>query len=156
MPASLHTANDALRHVLVTLGDRAAHALEDAPPGFAGFEAGHGVRPPLEVLRHLRHLTRFAASLWTGRELVAAVPEDWDAEVAGWRADLRALDAVLRAHPEPTGDVPAAKVLQGPLLDAMTHVGQLALLRRLAGAPVGRRAYFRVDMAELTPADAGQ
>jgi hypothetical protein len=28
------------------------------------------------------------------------------------------------------------RLLQGPFSDAMTHAGQLALLRRLAGAPV--------------------
>lgn len=155
MPAPLTTANDALRHVLVTLADRVEHALGDAPAGFATFEGGAGVRTPLAIVRHLRRLMRFAAALWTGAEVAEAEPLDWCLEIEGWNADLQALDALLRAQPEPSGSVGAHQVLQGPLLDAATHVGQLAMLRRMAGAPVARRVYWQVAMAELdAPAGA--
>ena len=149
MPAPLTTATDALRHVLVTLGDRFDHAVADAPAGFAAFEAGGGVRTPLALVRHLRRLVRFAAAQWTGGEVAEAEPLDWFHEVQGWSTDLRALDALLRAHPQPSGAIGAHQVLQGPLLDAATHVGQLVMLRRMAGAPVARRVYWQVAMAEL-------
>ena len=145
----LTTAHDALRHVLVTLSDRFEHALDGAPAGFAEFDAGAGVRPPLELVHHLGHLMRFAAALWVGQEVQPVEPRPWADELDAFRRELRALDATLRRWPTPTGPTPAHRVLQGPLLDAVTHVGQLATLRRLAGAPVGRRRYVLVEMAEL-------
>lgn len=154
MPRDLATAQDALRHVLVTLGDRFEHAVAGAPPGFGDFDAGHGTRRPLEIVRHLRGLMRFAGALWEGTAAVPASPGGWDAEVVAFRVDLRALDALLRSMPAPAGETSAAKVLQGPLLDALTHVGQLLTLRRLAGAPVPPRRYFSVDMAELEASEA--
>jgi len=154
MPHDLATVQDALRHVLVTLGDRFEHAVADAPPGFGDFDAGHGARRPLEIVHHLRGLMRFAGALWGGTAAEPATPGGWPAEVTAFRADLRALDGLLRAMPDPAGETPAAKVLQGPLLDALTHVGQLLMLRRLAGAPVPPRRYFSVDMAELDTTEA--
>lgn len=155
MPAPLDTATDALRHVLVTLADRFDHAVGDAPAGFAAFDAGGGVRTPLALVRHLRRLVRFAAAQWTGAEVAEAEPLGWCHELEGWSADLRAFDALLRAQPQPSGAVGAHQVLQGPLVDAATHVGQLVMLRRMAGAPVERRVYWQVAMAELS-ADAAQ
>ena len=149
MPKDLNTAQDALRHLLVALGDRFDHAVAGAPEGFGDFDAGNDVRRPVEIVRHLRGLLRFTAALWRGTDPEALEPEPWDAEVATFRVELRALDALLRAVPTPTGSMPPAKILQGPLLDALTHVGQLLTLRRLAGAPVPRRRYFLVEMAEL-------
>jgi hypothetical protein len=154
MPQDLATVQDALRHVLVTLGDRFEHAVADAPPGFGDFDAGRETRRPVEIVRHLGGLMRFAGSLWSGTEAVPLAPGSWEAEVAAFRVELRALDTLLRDRPTPTGDTSAAKVLQGPLLDALTHVGQLLTLRRLAGAPVPPRPYFRVDMAELDAPEA--
>lgn len=149
MPAPLTTPIDALRHVLVTLADRFEHAVADAPAGFAAFDAGSGVRTPLALVRHLRLLVQFAAAQWTGAEFAEAEPLDWCHELEGWSADLRALDALLRAQPQPSGAIGAHQVLQGPLVDAATHVGQLVMLRRMAGAPVARRVYWQVAMAEL-------
>jgi len=149
VPAPITTATDGLRHVLVTLADRLEHAVGDAPAGFAAFDAGSGVRTPLALVRHMRRLMRFAAAQWVGSEVAEAEPLDWCHELEGWSADLRALDALLRAQPQPSGPVGAHQVLQGPLVDAATHVGQLVMLRRMAGAPVARRAYWQVAMAEL-------
>lgn len=149
MPAPLTTANDALRHVLVTLADRFEHAVGDAPVGFAAFDAGSGVRTPLALVRHARRLMRFAAAQWTGTEVDEAEPLDWCHELEGWTADLRAFDALLRAQPQPSGTVGAHQVLQGPLIDVATHVAQLVMLRRLAGAPVPRRVYWQVVMAAV-------
>jgi hypothetical protein len=148
----LTTASDALRHLLVTLADRFEHAVDGAPPDFATFDAGAGTRTPLDLVRHLAGLMRFAGGLWTGEEAPGAEGLPWTQEVDGFRRELRALDALLRARPLPAGGTPAHRVLQGPLLDAVTHVGQLVMLRRLAGAPVPRRRFAQVEMAELTEA----
>jgi hypothetical protein len=149
------TATDALRHVLVTLADRFDHAVDGAPAGFAAFDAGAGVRTPLALVRHLRGSC--ASPRRSGR---ARSTPTWSRSTgttsSGLGRDLRALDALLRAQPLPSGAVGAHQVLQGPLLDAATHVGQLVMLRRMAGAPVGeRRVYWQVAMAELDGDGAG-
>ena len=154
MPKDLNTAHDALRHVLVALGDRFEHAVAGVPEAFGDFDVGNDTRRPIEIVRHLHGLLRFTAALWRGTDPEALEPEAWDDELAAFRAELRALDALLRALPTPAGEISAAKVLQGPLLDALTHVGQLLTLRRLAGAPVPPRRYYRVDMAELDAPEA--
>jgi hypothetical protein len=142
----LNAPVDALRHVLVTLAYRFEQAVDGAPEGFADHDAGFEVRTPIELVRHLAGLMRFAEALWTGRTPTAAPdPEPWADEVAAFRRELRAFDATLRRLPTPTGDVPAHRVLQGPLIDAATHVGQIATLRRLAGAPMERRRYVVAD-----------
>lgn len=145
----LTTPNATLRHVLVTLADRFEHAVDGAAPDFGEFDAGADVRPPTDIVRHLTSLMRFAEALWTGTETVPVDPLPWDGEIERLRREVRALDATLRRVEAPTGTMPAHRVLQGPLLDAVTHVGQLTTLRRLAGAPVGRRRYVVVDMQEL-------
>jgi len=149
VPQDLNTVQDALRHVLVALGDRFEHAVEGVPEDFADFDVGNDTRRPIEIVRHLRGLLRFTGALWRGADPEALEPEAWDDELVLFRAELRELDALLRAMPTPAGATPTAKILQGPLLDALTHVGQLLTLRRLAGAPAERRRYFLVDMAEL-------
>lgn len=154
MPQELNTAQDALRHVLVALGDRLEHAVAGVPEAFDDFDVGSDTRRPIEIVRHLRGLLRFTTALWRGTEPEAPEPEAWDDELAAFRVELRDLDELLRAVPTPAGPTPAAKILQGPLLDALTHVGQLLTLRRLAGAPVARRRYFLVDMAELDAPEA--
>jgi hypothetical protein len=147
---------DALRHVLVTLSYRFEHALEGAPEGFAAFATGADVRTPVELVRHLAGLMRFADALWTGAAPPAAPdPGPWADEVAAFRHELRAFDATLRRLPAPAGGTAAHRVLQGPLIDAATHVGQLVTLRRLAGAPVERRRFVPVDMPELDPGAGG-
>ena len=149
MPRNLNTVQDVLRHVLVALGDRFEHAVEGVPEAFDDFDVGNDTRRPIEIVRHLRGLLRFTTALWRGADPEALEPEVWDDELAAFRTELRELDALLHAMPAPAGATPTAKILQGPLLDALTHVGQLLTLRRLAGAPAERRRYSLVDMAEL-------
>jgi NAD(P)H-dependent FMN reductase len=149
VPKNLNTVQDTLRHVLVALADRFEHAVEGVPEVFADFDVGNDTRRPIEIVRHLRGLLRFTTALWRGTDPEALEPEAWDDELAAFRSELRELDALLLAMPAPAGATPTAKILQGPLLDALTHVGQLLTLRRLAGAPAERRRYSLVDMAEL-------
>src|SRR6185503_14650582 len=40
----------------------------------------------------------------------------------------------------------AERLLQGPFSDAMTHAGQLAMLRRLAGSPVAPEDFSRAEI----------
>ncbi|MFY9821024.1 MAG: hypothetical protein WAM82_06560 [Thermoanaerobaculia bacterium] len=134
-----------LRHVLATLAYRGGKALRDAPPSFASFKAGETSRTPLEILVHVGDLFDWACFLATGQNTRRNVPPgSWDEEVARFFAGLQRLDAALASNA--VRDVPAERLFQGPIADALTHVGQLAMLRRMAGAPVKGENYFEAEI----------
>jgi len=134
-----------LRHYLAALAYRFHRAVADAPDDFAGFRAGSGVRPPVEIVRHLVVLMRWAASRLEDGPRPAAdesPPGPLQEEAAAFHRELERVSAALEAGAGPA----AERLLQGPLADAMTHVGQLALLRRLAGSPVAAESFFAADI----------
>jgi hypothetical protein len=134
-----------LRHTLATLAYRGGKAVRDAPEGFGGFVAGVGTRRPVEILAHVGDLLDWA--LWLARgehRWKDSEPLAWDGEVARFFEGLAAFDAFL-ASGEPLGCA-AERLFQGPVADALTHVGQIALLRRMAGAPVRGENYFKAEI----------
>ena len=138
-----------LRHAVATLAYRAGKPLRGCPEGFAGFRAAPDARTPAEVLAHLGDLVEWAASQVRGKSAWRSSPPlPWEEEKARFFAALAVLDGALDG--EPAGGAPAAfsaeKLFQGPIADAFTHVGQLALLRRLAGAPVRGENFVRADI----------
>lgn len=136
---------DFLRHTLATIAYRAAKAERDAPPGFGDFQIGNGARSPLQILAHLGDLFDWALSMARGKwDYKQSAPLQWRKEVARFHASLEALDVYL-ASDEPLGNS-TQKLFQGPIADALTHVGQIAMLRRLADAPVRGESYARADI----------
>lgn len=133
------------RHVLATLSYRAAKPLRGAPPAFGDFRAHESARTPVQVVAHLGDLMEWAHSAVSGQERwQVSVPQAWEAECARFFAAVTALDAFL-ASDAPLA-VPLDRIFQGPLADALTHVGQLSMLRRQAGAPVRGENYYRADI----------
>jgi hypothetical protein len=133
-----------LRHTLATVAYRAGKTLRGATPEFAEFQ-GAG-RTPLQILAHMGDLFDWALSTARGRETwrdSSALP--WDREVERFFAALAAFDAYL-ASDEPIR-APIEKLFQGPIADALTHTGQLAMLRRLAGCPMRGENYFVAEIA---------
>jgi hypothetical protein len=125
----------ALRHLAATLAYRAAKVLRDVPDGFASARFGDSTRRPVLVVAHLADLMAWGVTLV--QDNVAWKAEgsgDWDVEVRRFFDNLAALDRELTNAPLAPGA--AEKLIQGPLADALTHVGQLAMLRGMAGAPV--------------------
>jgi len=140
--SSLHL----LRHALASLAYRAGKPLRGAPPAFAGFQAAPGVRTPAQILAHMGDLFDWALSIARGKEAWQnSAPLAWDAEVARFFASLQAFDEYLASGE--AVHVPAEKLLQGPLADALTHTGQLTILRRMAGAPIRGENYSRAEIA---------
>lgn len=128
-------ARHLIRHLLATLAYRAAKPLRDVPAGFATFKAAGHARSPVEIVAHLADLLDWSLSGARGQSAWrASTPLPWDDEVTRFFAAIAALDAYLASGAEV--HVRLEKLLQGPLADALTHVGQLSLLRGLAGAPV--------------------
>jgi hypothetical protein len=136
---------DFLRHTVATIAYRAAKSERDAPPGFGDFQAGHGARTPLQILAHMGDLFDWALSMAEGKwDYKQSSPLQWRKEVARFHASLEAFDAYL-ASEAPLG-MTTQKLFQGPISDALTHVGQIAILRRLAEAPVRGESYARADI----------
>ncbi len=137
--------NPILRHTVAALAYRAAKALRGAPPEFASFRAAPGVRTPLEIVAHLGDLFEWALGLADGKHVWKPAPADsWDAQVSRFFAALEAFDQRL-ASPAPLGFDPG-KLFQGPIADALTHVGQINLLRRMAGCQVRGENYFAAEI----------
>ena len=134
-----------LRHTLATLAYRAAKVLRDAPAEFASFRASATTRTPEQVLAHMGDLFDWAVALADGRhEWHNSVPLPWEREVARFHAALKAFDERL-ASSVPLENS-AGKLFSGPIADALTHTGQLAMLRRMFGAPVRGENYFKADI----------
>ena len=135
-----------LRHTVATLAYRGGKPLRDAPAGFGGFVLGeHKSRTPSEILAHIGDLLDWLLSQAKGAEQWKPQPAgEWDADVQRFFDGLAALDAYL-ASDAPW--LPAQQMFQGGVADALTHVGQIAFLRRLSGAPVRGENYFRAEIS---------
>ena len=135
-------ARTALRQMAATLAYRAAKVLRDTPPGFATKSFGDATRQPVRIVAHMGDLMAWGVTIANGGyEWKAAGGDDWQTEVDRFFAGLAALDAALAADGGFKGDI--NKLIQGPLADALTHVGQLAMLRGMIHAPVKPESYAR-------------
>ncbi|HKP77286.1 MAG TPA: hypothetical protein VJT67_17270 [Longimicrobiaceae bacterium] len=138
-------ARQMLRHTVATLAYRGGKALRGAPESFAAFSACPGARTPAQILAHVGDLFDWACALADGKHFWHnSQPLPWDDEVARFFAGLERFDRRL-ADGEPLGH-PPEKLFQGPVADALTHVGQIAMLRRMAGAPIRGENYFKADI----------
>jgi len=139
------TKREMLRHTLATLAYRGGKAVRGAPEGFAQFGAGGSARTPAEILAHVGDLLDWALSIARGEQRWQdSAPLAWDEEVARFFKGLEEFDAYLAS--EAPLAATAEALFQGPIADALTHVGQIALLRRMAGAPVRGENYFRAEI----------
>lgn len=141
-----------LRHFLAALAYRTQKALRGAPADFGDFRAAGNVRTPHELLWHMTGLMGYARTFLRGGDYAPPAVASLAAEVARFHEQLALLAADL-ADPALTSRLTDEQFLQGPLADAMTHAGQLALLRRLAGAPVPSENFIHaaVDPGNLGP-----
>jgi hypothetical protein len=139
-----------LRHTLATLAYRAAKVLRGAPADFSGFTAVQGGRSAGQILAHLGDLMDWAASIVEGKQTWHDSPvQAWDADVHRFFDALGRFDARLAGPPEAAPGLREGteeKLFQGPIADALTHVGQLAIMRRAAGAPIKGENYFAADI----------
>lgn len=134
------------RHMLATLAYRSGKVLQGAPSNFADFQAAQGVRKPVQILAHLGDLLDWALSLAIGKqEWHDSKPLEWNDEMRRFFAALKRLDDFL-ASDEPV-HASFEKLFQGPVADAFTHVGQIAILRRMANSPIKGENYFVADIA---------
>jgi hypothetical protein len=144
-PAPSEQERQMLRHILATLAYRGGKTLRGAPEGFSGFRASASTRTPGQVLAHIGDLLDWALSIAQGKQgWHNSQLRSWEMDSQRFFAALAAFDAYL-ASSEPLG-APVEKLFQGPIADALTHVGQIAILRRMADAPVRAENYFRAEI----------
>lgn len=136
---------EALRHLLATVAYRGTLAVADAPENFAEFRVHEETRTPGELLAHIGDLLEGSLYLSKG-ELVylTSAPLPWNEEVARFSSAVKQLDGYLASDSEIA--CPVEKLIQGPIGDALTHIGQIVMLRRIAGRPVQSASYFEADI----------
>lgn len=142
-----HTDHELLRHFLAAIAYRTQKSLRGAPPEYPGFSAGGRTRTPVEILRHMTGVLGYARTFFIGGSYPFH-PEPLPT-FAGEIERFHAMVAELAAHlatETPLQGITTLQLLQGPFADVMTHVGQLALLRRLAGAPVAPEDFLFADV----------
>jgi hypothetical protein len=140
------SARELLRHSLATIAYRTGKIIRDAPQSYVDFQAGQNCRTPVQILAHISDLFDWALVTAKGQPAWHdSDPLPWPDEVQRFFDSLKRLDdylagsEALYASPE--------KLFQGPLADVLNHVGQLAILRRLAGVPIRGENYFKADIA---------
>ncbi len=142
---ALDVKREVLRHVVATVAYRGGIAISDAPENFAGFRVDETARTPGELLAHIGDLLEGGLCLVKGELIfLMSSPLPWSEEVSRFFSAVKRLDSYLAS------DLPLAcsveKLVQGPIGDALTHVGQIVMLRRLAGKPVRVESYFTAEI----------
>ncbi len=134
-----------LRHALATIAYRGGKAVRGAPANFAEFQAAGGARTPGDILAHIGDLFDWALSIAMGQtKYRQSEPLPWEQEVERFFTVLKRFDdylasgQALHATPE--------KLFQGPIADSLTHIGQIGILRRLAGGPVKGESYYAAEI----------
>ena len=141
-----------LRHALATLAYRGGKAVRNAPANFAEYSCNATSRTPGQILAHIGDLLDWGLSIARGKQTWRdSGVQNWNQDVERFFSGLKAFDDFLASdHPL---DAAPEKLLQGPIADALTHVGQIAMLRRMAGAPLKGESYFA---AEITTGCVGR
>ena len=147
----MNEARNLLRHTVATLAYRGGKAVRNAPASFADYRCGESSRTPGQILAHIGDLLDWGLSLAEGQQKWNnAAPLAWEKEGDRFFAALQAFDNYLAS--EKPLHASAEKLFQGPVADALTHVGQIAMLRRMAGVAIKGENYF---IAEITTGRIG-
>ena len=134
-----------LRHTVATVAYRGGKALRGAPESFASFKIGDTTRTPVKILTHLGDLFDWALTLARGAQAWRdSNPLPWNEEVKRFFASLEKFDDYLASSESLHASVEI--IFQGPVADALSHIGQIAMLRRLAAAPIRAENYSKAEI----------
>lgn len=134
-----------LRHLVATIAYRSRLSIRDAPEGYGEIRAAEGAMSALELVNHMTNVMGYVRARITQGERERFELSDWDAEVEGFYELLSEIDDAFAAGVK-LREGEDLKLLQGPLADTCTHIGQLAALRRLAGSPVPGVNFIKADI----------
>jgi len=156
----MNESHEFLRHILATIAYRTSKAVRGAPAEFPGFRASPGSRTPAEILAHMGDLMDWGLTMSRGKAVWNdSKPLEWNDEIERFFSALTSWDEFLSmGSPLATA---WEKIFQGSMSDALTHVGQITFLRRIAGAPIRGESYNQAPIRigqtafEQPPATAG-
>ncbi|MFX1606767.1 MAG: hypothetical protein ACFFDD_12810 [Promethearchaeota archaeon] len=135
-----------LRHFTASIAYHATKAIRDAPAIYPEYNLGKGARTPKQIIHHIAGLLTYAHSFFEEYDTTHFEHQAWDIEIDRFYEILSKLDNSLKEkHPK---TVTEEQLLQGPLSDAMAHIGQLLMLRRLSGSPVPSENFIFADIAK--------
>lgn len=138
-----------LRHMLATIHYRAESTFKNAHRDFDTFDLGYDVRTPLDILTHMADVLSYAHKVLNGTALAGEISVDWQSQQNRFHSLLNEIDRTLADQQSLQADT-ANRLLQGPLADLLTHIGQLAMLRRCAGSPVPGQNFFAADVQPIS------
>jgi hypothetical protein len=145
MTPSTDPARQLLRHSVATVAYRGGKALRGAPDHFASFHIGDKTRTPAQILAHMGDLFDWALSIARGQQAWHdSTPLPWGAEIDRFFAAVKKFDDYLASSE--LLNASAEGLFQAPLADALNHIGQIAMLRRLAGSPIKGENYFKSEI----------
>ena len=131
---------------LATIAYRAGKIIRDAPQGYVDFSAGQNCRTPVQILAHIGDLFDWGLAMASGKPAWHdSEPLPWPDEVQRFFDTLKRFDDYLASPAELHASID--KLFQGPVADSLSHIGQLAILRRLSGVPVRGENYYKADIA---------
>jgi hypothetical protein len=146
MPPTTDSARQLLRHTVAAVAYRAGKALRGAPDHFASFHIGDKTRTPAQILAHMGDLFDWALSIAKGQQTWRdSTPLPWDSEIERFFTAVKKFDDQLASDEPLHGSTEG--LFQAPVADALSHIGQIAMLRRLAGSPIKGENYFKSDIA---------
>lgn len=144
--------NELVRHMLACLVYRTTKIIHDAPSNYPDTSIGNGVRTPEKILGHINSLIQLSNRFWSHDKPVSMAVRRKESGLKGWKLEVdlfykmvAEFDETLKTNVSPRKH-PPEKIVQGPLLDAFTHVGQLAMLRRMAGLPIPGESFWMADV----------
>jgi len=141
----MDSKREMLRHTLATLAYRGGKTIRGASDDFAQFGSSEGSKAPIHILSHIVDLLDWSLSLSKGKPAWNnSTPQQWNLEVDRFYCSLQRLDDYLKS--DSPLESPVERLFQGPIADALTHVGQLAMLRRMAGEPTLGENYFVAEI----------
>lgn len=123
-----------LRHFLASIAYHCSKAIRNAPPGYPKLNLGNDVRTPLKILNHISSVLTYAHSFYVHYDNTYIDIRGWEYEVKRFYDTLYKLDKSIQT--QNLREVTEDRILQGPFSDAMAHIGQLLMLRRVADSPV--------------------
>ena len=145
MSTALDLKRELLRHLVAALAFRGGIAITDAPERFTEFRVGETTRTAGEILAHMGDLIQGSLYMVKGEFVyLQSSPQLWSEDVERFFTAVKEFDLYLASNA--ALEQPIEKLLQGPIADALTHVGQIVMLRRLAGKPIREESYFTVEI----------
>lgn len=119
---------------------RLEKSIRNADEKYFDFKPGKESRSPNEILSHLIDVGNYTFSMLdkpysTNKESTLSTKVN---------ENFLVLKSVLSK--EVINDTMSKRLINGPLSDTLTHIGQLAYLRGLHGSPIGHENYSKADI----------